>query len=69
MSKAQPPDCRDFIGGQSFLSHLETQRRPIPRQFSGCEFHMSGGHFWWQAWHDRDDIAPGFRIGVVRQLG
>lgn len=72
MSKVQAINRREFIRGLAAIPAVLAVSgggQPAALHCSGCDLFMADGQFWWQTWQQRDDIAPGFRIGVVRRLG
>lgn len=41
---------------------------PRQQHLRGSHVYRCGDSYHLQTWEERDDIAPGFRLGVVRQL-
>ncbi|AMS41139.1 hypothetical protein FHS67_002200 [Aminobacter aminovorans] len=69
---------RTFIGGVAVLRASVVGGKALGQPAapevddaacSGSCLYNAGGRYWWQVWQDRDDIAPGFRIGTIRQIG
>lgn len=65
MSNTSVPAAGEAVPTVRVIEDQPSAKSPLV----GSDVFRCGDGFYLQTWEQRDDIAPGFRLGIVRQVG